>query len=66
MDQFREANDIGTGNQRGNVEIRVGVCQPHGEWPLHVDMVVPINGPCGGAHKIRVDKYGNIIDDDLV
>ena len=39
----------------------------HGNFPDHVDLTVNIGtGISGcGAHKIRVDKQGNIITDEL-
>jgi len=39
----------------------------HGPFPDHVDMTQPLKGRGGPAqaHKIRVDKFGNIITDDI-
>ncbi|MFA6529090.1 MAG: hypothetical protein WCT46_06160 [Candidatus Gracilibacteria bacterium] len=55
---------IGSGNSRGNADLRVNFDRAHGDWPDHVDMVVPLPG-LGTAHKIRVDGNGKIISDEL-
>ncbi|MEK7542848.1 MAG: hypothetical protein AAB503_00890 [Patescibacteria group bacterium] len=55
---------IGWGNARGNSGIRVNLDKAHGESPDHVDMVVPLP-ELGTAHKIRVDRNGRIISDEL-
>lgn len=57
----------GIGNFR-NDDIRVNIDRPHDDWPSHVDMTVRLGtGISGcGAHKIRVDREGHIISDDIV
>lgn len=52
---------IGSGNDRGNIGIRVNLDREHGGMPDHVDMIVPIKTPFYGADKIRVNGIGEII-----
>lgn len=58
-----EFRSIGSGN-RDNPDQRVSADRAHGDLPDHVDMVVRI--PEVGAHKIRVDRDGEILTDELV
>lgn len=55
---------IGSGNARGNTDLRVNLDRAHAGLPDHLDVTMPLPD-VRMAHKIRVDKSGRVISDEL-
>jgi len=39
--------------------------KPHGDFPLHIDVIQPLEG-IRGVQKLRIDGTGKIFSDDIL